>query len=127
MWFKGLFWYVCYFFWITCFILKEIWNKLAILRVCIYFELVFFLELKVQPFFNWKGRSHELVTVAKPNFPLLGPKSYFCKNRIGLYYILRVYFIFKVDLMRIKEMLFCFWEWKTFVFICFHLSRVMLF
>ena len=25
--------------WIICFVLKEIWNKLAILRVCIYFEL----------------------------------------------------------------------------------------
>ena len=36
--------------WITCFVLKEIWNNLAILRVGIYFELVIFSNLKCNNF-----------------------------------------------------------------------------
>ena len=92
MWFKELVWYF------SCLFSQSLY----------IFWTSYFIKLKVQPVFNCKGRSHELVILAKPNISLFGPKGYFFKNLISLYYILRAYFIFEVPSEDLKRCCFAF-------------------
>ena len=59
-------------------------------------------------------------------FHILAPKVIYVKILL-VCVIFWEHISFLKYLMWIKEMLLCFWGLKTFVFICFRLSRVMLF